>query len=325
MTDASFVIIAFNEAQRIERTLRSITAQAGLEDYEVIVVDDCSSDATAAVVRRYADKDPAVKLISHPVNRGRGAARATGIGAATGRYVAMVDADIILSPDWFGSCVAALNGAHAVSGTPIPDGDVQYLYTALRLRPRARPSATTITGNNALFKREVFDRVGFDPSFRNGEDVALSHALADAGLEARILHDVTVEHEEGKGLLDSLAWMYESGMGATRQLMVFRRLRGPDAAFGVWLVATLAGAGWAAKRRTVWPLVAPMAVTVAVSAAHVQGKFFLRREPPLRVGLAVGLNAAMLSAYFGGRLVASVRVGARILSGGDAVPARTER
>jgi glycosyltransferase involved in cell wall biosynthesis len=325
VTDASFVIIAFNEAERIERALRSITAQAGLDDYEVIVVDDCSSDATAAIVRLYADRDPAVKLISHPVNRGRGAARATGIGAAAGRYVAMVDADIILSPNWFQSCAAALNGAHAVSGTPIPDGDVQYLYTALRLRPRARPSTTTITGNNALFKREVFDRVGFDPSFRNGEDVALSHALADAGLEARVLHDVTVEHEEDKGLLGSLAWMYESGVGATRQLLVFRRLRGPDAAFAVWLAAGVAGAGWAARRRTLWPAAAPLAVTVAVSTAHVRGKFFLRREPPRRVALAVALNTAMLSAYFGGRLAASMRAGARILGGRDPVQTGTER
>jgi glycosyltransferase involved in cell wall biosynthesis len=313
MTDASFVIIAFNEAERIERTLRSITAQSGLDDYEVIVVDDCSSDDTAAVVRRYASQDPAVKVISHPVNRGRGAARATGIGAAVGRYVAMVDADIILSPDWYESCAAALNGAHAVSGTPIPDGDVQYLYTTLGLRPRARPSTTTITGNNALFKREVFDRVGFDPSFRNGEDVALSHALADAGLEARVLDDVTVEHEEDKGLLGSLAWMYESGVGATRQLLVFRRLRGPDAAFALWLAAGLAGAGWAAKRRAAWPAAAPLAITVAVSAAHVRDKFFLRRERPLRVGFAVGLNTAMLLAYFGGRLVASARAGAAFL------------
>lgn len=323
MTDTSFVIIAFNEAERIERTLRSITAQAGLEDYEVIVVDDCSSDATAAVVRRYADEDPAVKLIRHPINRGRGAARATGIGAAMGRYVAMVDADIILSPDWYESCTAALNGAHAVSGTPIPDGDVQYLYTALRLRPRARRSATTITGNNALFKREVFDRVGFDPSFRNGEDVALSHALADAGLEARILTDVTVEHEEGKGLLGSLAWMYESGVGATRQLLVFRRVRGPDAAFALWLAAGLAGAGAAARRRTAWPAAAPLVIAVAVSTVHVRTKFFLRREPPLRVGLAVGLNTAMLLAYFSGRVVASTRAGAGLLRG-DAVPAGTE-
>ena len=209
MTDTSFIIIAFNEAERIERTLRSITAQAGLEDYEVIVVDDCSSDATAAVVRRYADEDPAVKLIRHPINRGRGAARATGIGAAIGRYIAMVDADIILSPDWYENCTAALNGAHAVSGTPIPDGDVQYLYTALRLRPRARPSATTITGNNALFEREVFERVGFDTSFRNGEDVALSHAWPIWVWRPASSPTSPSSTARRAGLFGSLAWMSE--------------------------------------------------------------------------------------------------------------------
>ena len=90
---------------------------------------------------------------------------------------------------------------------------------------------------------------------------------------------------------------------------MFRRLRGPDIAFAVWLAAGLVGAGSAVRRRAAWRGGAP-GIALAVSTAHVRTKFFLRREPPLRVGLAVGLNSAMLLAYFSGRLVASAR-GAR--------------
>jgi glycosyltransferase involved in cell wall biosynthesis len=300
--DASFVIIAYNEGPRLERTLRSITAQEGLSDYEVLVVDDGSSDETPRIAERYSALDPSVRVIRHSVNRGRGAARATGIDAAAGRYVAMVDADIILPPSWYRTCRAAVAEADAVSGIPIPDGDVQFLYTRLRLRPRAA-STTAIAGSNAFFRRAVFDSVRFDPSFRNGEDVAISHALAAAGLTTHALQHVTVDHEEGKGFLASVAWMYESGIGATRQLMTFREVRAPDVAFGSFIVVAVVAGGVAVAKRSLRPLAIPPAWIAAISTGHLRGKFFLRSERPGKVAGAIGLNSIMLSAYLAGRAV----------------------
>ena len=312
MTEVSFIVIAYNEAERVERVLRSISAQTDLGDYEVIVIDDCSIDETAAVTKRYSRVDPAVRLVSHHTNHGRGAARASGIAAAGGHYIAMVDADIVLPPDWYRTCREALSESHAVSGTPIPDGDVQYLYTRFRLQPRARPGTMSINGSNALFRREVFDSVAFDPSFRNGEDIALSHAIARADLDARTLDYVTVEHAEGKDLLQSLAWMYESGIGATRQLFTFRELRGPDVAFSLWLGSVILGAWWTVDRRRAQPAALPIAALVAVSGAHVRGKFFLRHESPRQIASAVVVNSSMLAAYFTGRTVGTVATGLRI-------------
>ena len=97
----SFVVIAYNEAKNIGRTLGVIASLAGLADYEVVVVNDGSGDATADVVREHAAGNPNVKLIDLPRNRGRGYARSTGIAAAEGELIATVDADIILPPDWF--------------------------------------------------------------------------------------------------------------------------------------------------------------------------------------------------------------------------------
>ena len=78
----SFVVIAYNEAGNIGRTLDRITALVGLAErrYEVIVVNDGSRDRTADIVADRAARNPRINLIDLPENRGRGYARATGIG-----------------------------------------------------------------------------------------------------------------------------------------------------------------------------------------------------------------------------------------------------
>src|SRR4051794_20900659 len=90
--ETSFVVMAHNEEAHIERTLRSISSQRGLGNYEVVVVDDGSTDATAHVAARHAATEPAVTVIRLSENRGRGHARATGVDAARGRLIATVDA-----------------------------------------------------------------------------------------------------------------------------------------------------------------------------------------------------------------------------------------
>ncbi len=303
MIEASFVIIAFNEEERLERALRSISAQQMTGRYEILVVDDCSSDATVAIAERYRETDPATRVVRHETNRGRGAARASGVRAATGRFVAMVDADIVLPPDWYARCAAALGSCDAVSGIPIPDGDAMFIYRTFGFEPRPVRSTGSITGNNALFRSEVFERVSFEGSLRNGEDVALSHALERAGLRAQTIDDLMVRHEEGKGFWRSVAWMFESGDGANRQLLRYRVVRAPDLAFLVWLASIAA----ALRARRYRAAVLPTAVTAAVSAAHLQRKFRLAGEPAPRVLAALGAGTLMMSAYLCGRLCAGVR------------------
>jgi glycosyltransferase involved in cell wall biosynthesis len=300
MIEASFVIIAFNEQERVERALQSISAQQMTGDYEIVVVDDCSSDATAAIAERYREIDPATRVVRHETNLGRGAARASGVRAAAGRYVAMVDADIELPPDWYARCVAALDSCDAVSGIPIPDGDAMFIYRTFGFEPKPTHSTKSITGNNALFRSEVFERVSFEGSLRNGEDIALSHALEQAGLRAATIDDLTVRHEEGKGFWKSLSWMFESGQGAHRQLLRYRVIRAPDLAFLAWFASIAA----AARVRRFRAAALPMTVSAAVSAAHLQRKFRLDGEPPSRVLAAIGAGTLMMSAYLGGRLAA---------------------
>jgi succinoglycan biosynthesis protein ExoO len=64
-----------------------------LQDFEIVIVDDCSSDDTAAVVRRLAEQDSRIHLILSPRNGGPSAARNRGMAAARGRWIAILDAD----------------------------------------------------------------------------------------------------------------------------------------------------------------------------------------------------------------------------------------
>ena len=86
----SIIVPVYNAARTLARCLESAGAQT-FTDWELIAVDDASSDDSAGIVRRWGD--PRVRLLQHQVNRGPGAARNTGLAAATGEYVALLDSD----------------------------------------------------------------------------------------------------------------------------------------------------------------------------------------------------------------------------------------
>ena len=91
----SVVIPAFNEARRLPRYLDEVVAYLVTrgEPWEVIVVDDGSGDDTRGVVRAAAARHPAVKLVRHEVNSGKGFAVQAGMRAAGGAYRLFADAD----------------------------------------------------------------------------------------------------------------------------------------------------------------------------------------------------------------------------------------
>jgi hypothetical protein len=107
----SVVIPAWNEEQGIAEIVQRVLAVrpllkgSGVDDLELIVVDDGSKDRTAEVVESF----PGVRLIRHPVNRGYGAAIKTGFTAARGELLAFLDADGTYPPEKFGElCRVAL-------------------------------------------------------------------------------------------------------------------------------------------------------------------------------------------------------------------------
>lgn len=108
---------AYNMEQYIEEAMMSCLNQT-YKDIELIVVEDCSTDNTLAIVEKIAAKDSRVEIIKHGVNMGAGMGRRNGINAATGEYFITVDADDWLDEDFIKALVirAEKTGADVVSG-----------------------------------------------------------------------------------------------------------------------------------------------------------------------------------------------------------------
>jgi glycosyltransferase involved in cell wall biosynthesis len=298
----SFVVIAYNEATRIEATLRSVQHLADLPAYEIIVVDDGSTDTTVEVLQRIAENLPQLKIVPLEANRGRGAARAAGVNVAAGEYVAMIDADILLPPDWWVACRQAIADHDVVSGTAVPDGDVVYLAERFGLTPKVVAQATTTTGSNALFRRTVFERVSYDEQLRNGEDVALDHAMVAAGIRAFVVPELTVQHREDKTFSQTAVWLFESGVGAARQFERYHKVRRPDQASAL-LTLLLANAVFSPRQRRTASVAALVFGLAATAALHVRGKFRFSADGRSRYAFAVAADMVLLAAYCGGRIV----------------------
>ncbi|MBW7995314.1 MAG: glycosyltransferase family 2 protein, partial [Candidatus Glassbacteria bacterium] len=99
--DLSVIIPMYNESDNVGRTIDSVrsTLRAAGERFEVICVDDGSSDNTRAELERIAGEHGDVRVVSYVPNRGRGHALRTGFSQARGKYLVSVDADLSYSPD----------------------------------------------------------------------------------------------------------------------------------------------------------------------------------------------------------------------------------
>ena len=103
---ASIIIPAYNAESSIAETIQSVLRQTEAS-LEIIVIDDGSSDATAAVVTKLAEAEPRLSLAQLPRNRGPAAARNEGIGLANGTWVGFVDAGDWISPLRVSELIAA--------------------------------------------------------------------------------------------------------------------------------------------------------------------------------------------------------------------------
>lgn len=301
----SFIVIAYNEESNIESTLDAITSLHGLCDYEVIVVNDGSVDATASIVKGSAARDPHIRLIDLVTNTGRGHARSVGVKAAQGELIATVDADILLPRDWLIRTTAALTQCDAVAGIPVPDGDVAYIHRRFQLTPRVVLATATVTGSNGLYRRRVFDLVQYDSSLREGEDSALNHDMRRCGFSLATLPDLLVVHQEKKSFITSLKWLFAVGRGATRQLFEYHQIRQPDVFTGTVLAGLIVGVFIAIEVSWLGILL-PLALVWAAAIQHVTSRFYTSMQQPVRVALAVTADGAMLMAYFCGRLAGIV-------------------
>lgn len=108
MMKFSIIAPVYGVERYLDECVQSILAQT-YEDFELILVDDCSPDNCPAMCDEYARKDPRVRVIHHPVNQGLGASRNTGMSHARGEYLFFVDSDDYIAADTLKECVGALD------------------------------------------------------------------------------------------------------------------------------------------------------------------------------------------------------------------------
>lgn len=94
----SIVTPSFNSNKFLSATINSILVQS-FTDWELIVVDDCSTDDTVQLVQQFVEQDNRIKLIQLPENSGAAVARNTAIDAAMGRYITFLDSDDLWKED----------------------------------------------------------------------------------------------------------------------------------------------------------------------------------------------------------------------------------
>jgi GT2 family glycosyltransferase len=183
----SVVVASFNGERTLPACLASL-AQLNYPDYEVILVDDGSTDSTAQI----AAKHPNVRYLRHAANHGLSVARNTGIAAATGEIVAFTDADCRADTDWLYYVVGELlNSAFVGMGGPnlLPPED-SAVAAAVMASPGGPAhvmltdrQAEHIPGCNMVFYKWALAEIGgFDPIYRRaGDDVDVCWRLQQAG------------------------------------------------------------------------------------------------------------------------------------------------
>jgi glycosyltransferase involved in cell wall biosynthesis len=301
----SFVVIAFNERARAPECVHAILDQRTDTSFELIFVDDGSTDGTADVAAATAADDERFRLLRQPENRGRGAARAAGVDAAQGRAIAFVDADITLPPDWLERCLVELPGHAAVGGVAVPDGDATVLARVSGATPRVVPGRVPITGNNVLFDRAAFASTAFDERDRIGEDFRLAIRLQQSGQRLKRVPGLLVRHEESKSYLDAIRWRFDNGLDASTLWQELGIVRFADVVWigwlGSWIVAIVA-----AVADSTWWLVFGLLASVAGGFAHANSRFQRRPIGPfLSVCLA---DVPVFTAYMLGRTVGIPRL-----------------
>ncbi|WP_116082404.1 glycosyltransferase family 2 protein [Tropicimonas sp. IMCC34011] len=176
MPRATIVVPAYNVAATLPATLASLRAQT-FDDFEILVVDDGSTDRTASIAR--STGDTRVRLVQQP-NRGLAGARNTGIHHARGAYVGFCDADDLWRPGKLAAHVAHLDGAPEVglsySGSEMIDEAGRSLGLAQKPRLRGVTAAHILkrnpigNGSAAVLRRSALDAIAWRPRLERHRD-----------------------------------------------------------------------------------------------------------------------------------------------------------
>lgn len=201
----SIIIPVYNGERTIAQTLRGIFSQDFRQPFEMIVVDDGSTDATPQIVAFY----PNVRYVRQE-NAGPAAARNAGAAQAKGTFLFFTDSDCVPHPDWLSRMmphfsdakVGVVMGSYGIAN---PDRLLaKVIHNEIIYRHRLMPQYPKVFGSyNFAVRKEVFSDVGgFNTGYRyaSGEDNDLSYQILNAGYKIYFEKDALVDHHHTERL-----------------------------------------------------------------------------------------------------------------------------
>jgi len=216
MPTISVVIVSWNGERFLEPCLSAVLAQT-LEDYEIIVVDNGSTDGSVELVR---SRFPGVRLIENKRNLGYAGGANVGFQSATGEVLALLNQDTVPHPDWLAELLAVLDGDKEIgivgskilstdgvtlqhAGAYLPWPLVQGIHYGRGEKDEGQYNELRevdyVTGAAMAIKRPVLEAVGlFDEGFFPGyfEDVDLCFRARQAGYRVVYVPRAVVLHHE---------------------------------------------------------------------------------------------------------------------------------
>jgi glycosyltransferase involved in cell wall biosynthesis len=231
----SVVVPVFNGEPYLRDARASIERQR-YPDIEVVVVDDGSTDGTAAII----DEPGFAARAIHQPNAGPAAARNRGIEASTGELVAFLDADDLWPDDKLATQVACLVREPDLD---VVLGRIKYValdgavVPALAFEDPVEKTLSSVHLGSAVFRRRAFERVGgFDEELRFSEDHDWFLCAREVALNMRILPEVTLVYRLHDQNMTRLRTTHDFGMTQVlKKSLDRRRAMGDSVELGRWL------------------------------------------------------------------------------------------
>ena len=190
-----------NRRAVLARCLAALVAQT-YRAFEIVVVDDGSTDDTPAWIASFAAANPDLRLrcLANETNLGANRSRNRGIQAAEGSLCAFLDSDCIARPDWIEKLVAGFTSERvaAVTGVveELPPRNIFELMYRGTSRVYAKTEATRLVAGNMCLRRELLLVHPLDEDLKYGcDEEGIYLRLRAAGYEQRLAPDAVVRHE----------------------------------------------------------------------------------------------------------------------------------
>lgn len=189
--DVSVIIAAWKAESFLERAVRSALASQGV-NVEVIIVDDASPDGTNALARKLAGADTRIIAERLAANGGPSAARNRAIALATGRYIAILDADDAMTPD---RLAAMVTHADAAGAGIVADNMIEVDEAGERLGPANFLTSGAFASNRSI---DLSTWVAFNEPMKRGDCIGYLKPLIrrEALLKAGVLYDTGLRNSE---------------------------------------------------------------------------------------------------------------------------------